>query len=540
MEGISDLNDASAGDDIKIIIDIKKDYNANVILNQLYKYTSLQESFGANMLALVDGKPVVLNLQQMLAEYLKHQENVVTRRTRFDLDKAEKRAHILEGLRIAIDNIDEVIRIIRTSYDNAKERLMERFSLSDLQAQAILEMQLRRLQGLEKEKIDTEYAELQKKIAYYKTILADEKLLLGVIKDEITAIKEKYADERRTKLMQNPGEIDVEDLIEEETCVFTLSNLNYVKRTPLDTYKSQNRGGRGIIGMQTREEDFVKDLFLASTHDTLLFFTSRGKVYRMKGYEIPEAGRTARGVAIVNLLEIDADEKIMAVIPANEFREDQYLVMVTKHGLIKKTDMTSFANIRKSGLIALNLREEDDLISVMTTDGRDEIFVATRSGMGIKFSEEDVRPMGRTATGVKAITLKEDDYVVSAVKIDPEGQLLNVTENGYGKRTTTDKFNLQHRGGKGLKVHQLTEKTGQLTGVLMVGENDELMLITSEGVIIRLRGREISSYNRDSQGVKLMNLDDGVSVVGIAKISEEDIEEEAEETAAEAEKTEVE
>ena len=540
VEGISDLNDASAGDDIKIIIDIKKDYNANVILNQLYKYTSLQESFGANMLALVDGKPVVLNLQQMLAEYLKHQENVVTRRTRFDLDKAEKRAHILEGLRIAIDNIDEVIRIIRTSYDNAKERLMERFSLSDLQAQAILEMQLRRLQGLEKEKIDTEYAELQKKIAYYKTILADEKLLLGVIRDEITAIKEKYADERRTKLMQNPGEIDVEDLIEEETCVFTLSNLNYVKRTPLDTYKSQNRGGRGIIGMQTREEDFVKDLFLASTHDTLLFFTSRGKVYRMKGYEIPEAGRTARGVAIVNLLEIDADEKIMAVIPANEFREDQYLVMVTKHGLIKKTDMTSFANIRKSGLIALNLREEDDLISVMTTDGRDEIFVATRSGMGIKFSEEDVRPMGRTATGVKAITLKEDDYVVSAVKIDPEGQLLNVTENGYGKRTTTDKFNLQHRGGKGLKVHQLTEKTGQLTGVLMVGENDELMLITSEGVIIRLRGREISSYNRDSQGVKLMNLDDGVSVVGIAKVSEEDIEEEAEETAAEAEKTEVE
>ncbi|MBR5590269.1 MAG: DNA gyrase subunit A, partial [Anaerotignum sp.] len=412
VEGISDLYDASAGDDIKIIIEVKKDANANVILNQLYKYTSLQESFGANMLALVDGKPVVLNLKQALEEYLKHQENVVTRRTRFDLDKAEKRAHILEGLRIAIDNIDEVIRIIRTSYDNAKERLMERFGLSDVQAQAILEMQLRRLQGLEKEKIDAEYAELQKKIAYFKMILADRKLMLGVIKDEITAIGEKYRDDRRTKLIQNPGEIDVEDLIDEETCVFTLSNLNYVKRTPLDTYKSQNRGGRGIIGMQTRDEDYVKDLFLASTHDTLLFFTNKGKVYRIKGYEIPEAGRTSRGIAIVNLLEIGSDEKIMAAISVKEFSEDKYLTMITKQGIIKKTDMSSFANIRKSGLIALNLREDDDLISVMEVDNDDHIFVATRKGMGIKFSEADARPMGRTATGVKAITLNEGDYVV--------------------------------------------------------------------------------------------------------------------------------
>ncbi|MBQ7757928.1 DNA gyrase subunit A [Anaerotignum sp.] len=526
VEGISDLYDASAGDDIKIIIEVKKDYNANVILNQLYKYTSLQESFGANMLALVDGKPVVLNLKQALEEYLKHQENVVTRRTRFDLDKAEKRAHILEGLRIAIDNIDEVIRIIRTSYDDAKERLMERFGLSDVQAQAILEMQLRRLQGLEKEKIDAEYAELQKKIAYYKTILADEKLLLGVIKDEITAIGEKYRDERRTKLIQNPGEIDVEDLIDEETCVFTLSNLNYVKRTPLDTYKSQNRGGRGIIGMQTREEDYVKDLFLASTHDTLLFFTNKGKVYRMKGYEIPEAGRTGRGIAIVNLLEIGSDEKIMAGISVREFSEDKYLAMITKQGIIKKTDMSSFANIRKSGLIALNLREDDDLISVMEVDKDDHIFVATRKGMGIKFSEADARPMGRTATGVKAITLNEGDYVVSALKVDPDGQILNVTEKGFGKQTPVEQFNLQYRGGKGLKIHQLTEKTGLLTGVLMIGENDELMLITSEGVIIRLRGKDISSYSRVSQGVKLMNLDTGVTVVGIAKISEEDIVEE--------------
>lgn len=536
VEGISDLYDASAGDDIKIIIDVKKDANANVILNQLYKYTSLQESFGANMLALVGGKPVVLNLKQALEVYLKHQEEVVTRRTRFDLDKAEKRAHILEGLRIAIDNIDEVIRIIRTSYDNAKERLMERFGLSDVQAQAILEMQLRRLQGLEKEKIDAEYAELQRKIAYYKTILADEKLLLGVIKDEITAIGNKYRDERRTKLIQNPGEIDVEDLIDEETCVFTLSNLNYVKRTPLDTYKSQNRGGRGIIGMQTRDEDYVKDLFLASTHDTLLFFTNKGKVYRMKGYEVPEAGRTGRGIAIVNLLEIDADEKIMAGISVREFSEDKYLAMVTKQGIIKKTDMSSFANIRKSGLIALNLREDDDLISVMEVDKDDQIFVATRNGMGIKFSEADARPMGRTATGVKAINLNEGDYVVSALKVDPEGQILNVTENGYGKQTPAEQFNLQYRGGKGLKIHQLTEKTGQLTGVLMIGENEELMLITSEGVIIRLRGKDISSYSRVSQGVKLMNLDEGVSVVGIAKISEDDI---AAEDTEEAEETEI-
>ena len=532
VEGISNVDDASAGDDIRIIIDLKKDANANVILNQLYKYTQLQDSFGAIMLALVDGKPAVLNLKQMLEEYLKHQEQVVTRRTRFDLDKAEKRAHILEGLRIAIDNIDEVIHIIRTSYDNAKERLMERFGFSELQAQAILEMQLRRLQGLEHEKIDSEYRELQEKIAYYKTILADEKLLLGVIKDEISAVREKYADDRRTKLLQNPGEIDVEDLIDEETCVFTLSNLNYVKRTPLDTYKSQNRGGRGIVGMQTREEDYVKDLFLASTHDTVLFFTSHGKVYRMKGYEIPEAGRTSRGMAIVNLLEVGAGEKITAAIPVKEFRTDQYLVMVTKQGLIKKTDMASFANIRKMGLIALNLREDDDLIAVMTTEGDNEIFAATRFGMGIKFSEKDVRPMGRTAAGVKAVKLREGDYVVSAVKMVQGAKVLNVTEKGFGKQTDVSQFNLQNRGGIGLKIHQLTDRTGLLTGALLLEEDEEIMLITSEGVIIRMRGNEISSYGRVSQGVKLMNLDEGVTVVGIAKISGEDVEraEEAGET----------
>lgn len=536
VDGISDLYDASAGDDIQIIIELKKDANANVILNQLYKYTQLQESFGAIMIALVNGKPAVLNLQQMLSEYLKHQEEVVTRRTKFNLDKAEKRAHILEGLRIAISNIDEVIRIIRTSYDNAKERLMERFGLSEIQAQAILEMQLRRLQGLEHEKIDAEYKDLQEKIAYYKSLLADEAKLLGVIRDEMQDIKNKYADPRRTQLVANPGEIDVEDLIDEETCVFTLSNLNYVKRTPLMTYKSQNRGGRGIVGMQTRDEDFVKDLFLCSTHDTILFFTDHGRVYRLKGYEVPEAGRTARGIAIVNLLEIAPDESVTAVIPVKEFREDRYLVMLTKQGLIKKTDMASYSNIRKGGLIAINLREDDSLISVMTTEGEDEILAATRNGMGIRFSEKDVRPMGRTATGVKAISLREGDYLVSAIKMSPTAKVLNVTEKGFGKQTLPEEFKVQYRGGMGVKIHQLTEKTGLLTGVLMLEENEEIMLITSEGVIIRLRGADISTIGRVSQGVKLMNLDEGVSVVGIAKITEDDIESEEEELAEMEEK----
>ena len=536
VDGISDLYDASAGDDIQIIIELKKDANANVILNQLYKYTQLQESFGAIMIALVNGKPAVLNLQQMLSEYLKHQEEVVTRRTKFNLDKAEKRAHILEGLRIAISNIDEVIRIIRTSYDNAKERLMERFGLSEIQAQAILEMQLRRLQGLEHEKIDAEYKDLQEKIAYYKSLLADEAKLLGVIRDEMQDIKNKYADPRRTQLVANPGEIDVEDLIDEETCVFTLSNLNYVKRTPLMTYKSQNRGGRGIVGMQTRDEDFVKDLFLCSTHDTILFFTDHGRVYRLKGYEVPEAGRTARGMAIVNLLEIAPDESVTAVIPVKEFREDRYLVMLTKQGLIKKTDMASYSNIRKGGLIAINLREDDSLISVMTTEGEDEILAATRNGMGIRFSEKDVRPMGRTATGVKAISLREGDYLVSAIKMSPTAKVLNVTEKGFGKQTLPEEFKVQYRGGMGVKIHQLTEKTGLLTGVLMLEENEEIMLITSEGVIIRLRGADIATIGRVSQGVKLMNLDEGVSVVGIAKITEDDIESEEEELAEMEEK----
>ena len=534
IEGISDIYDASSGDDIKIIIELKKDVNANVILNQLYKFTQLQESYGAIMIALVNGKPQVLNLKQILEEYLKHQEDVVTRRTKFDLDKAQKRAHILEGLRIAIDNIDEVISIIRTSYDNAKERLMERFSLSDVQAQAILDMQLKRLQGLEHEKIDEEYRNLMALIKELTEILADTNKLLDVIKKELLEIKDKYNDERRTKIVQNPGEIDIEDLIEEEVSVIAMTNLNYIKRTPLDTYKSQNRGGRGIMGMQTREEDAVTRLFVCSTHDYLLFFTNFGRVYRIKGYQVPEAGRTARGLAIVNLLSISQGETITAVVPVKNFEDDKYLVMVTKSGIIKKTDMSSFANIRKAGLTAVNLREGDELIAAFLTDGTKDIFAATRNGMGIRFNENDVRPMGRTATGVKAITLTGDDYVVSSDIIEENDKLLNVTENGYGKRTEESAFNVQYRGGKGVKIHQITEKTGLLSGVIKVSDNEELMIVTSEGVIIRLRGKEISTFGRISQGVKLINLGEGVSVAGIAKIDEEDImEEESQKTETE-------
>ena len=522
VEGISDLNDASAGDDIKIIIDIKKDYNANVILNQLYKYTSLQESFGANMLALVDGKPVVLNLQQMLAEYLKHQENVVTRRTRFDLDKAEKRAHILEGLRIAIDNIDEVIRIIRTSYDNAKERLMERFSLSDLQAQAILEMQLRRLQGLEKEKIDAEYAELQKKIAYYKTILADEKLLLGVIKDEITAIKEKYADERRTKLMQNPGEIDVEDLIEEETCVFTLSNLNYVKRTPLDTYKSQNRGGKGIKGMQTIDEDFIEDLLMTTNHHYIMFFTNMGRCYRIKAYEIPEAGRTARGTAIVNLLQLQSGEKVTAAIPMREIDDDKYLFMATKGGMVKKTRMCEYSNMRKTGLQAILLREGDELIEVKVTDNTEDIFLATKFGMSIRFKETDARITGRVSYGVIGMKLDEGDEVIGMQMASQGEYMLVVSEKGYGKRTGISEFKLQLRGGKGLLCYNVTEKTGNLVGMKLLDDGRDIMLITNEGILIRMGVDDISVIGRNTSGVKLMSIDadSNVRVASIAKVRE--------------------
>ena len=533
IEGISDLLDESAGDDIRIVIDIKRDANANVVLNQLYKFSSLQESFGVIMLALVDGKPKVLNLKEMLEEYLKFQFEVVTRRTKFDLDKAERRAHILEGYRIALDNIDEVIRIIRESYDDAKENLMARFGFSEIQAQSILDMQLKRLQGLEHEKIDNEYNELMAKIKYFNALLADDKLLYGVIKDEITAIGAKYADPRRTEIINNPGEIDIEDLIEDEMSVITLTNLNYIKRLPLDTYKSQNRGGRGIIGMQTREEDFVKDIFLSSTHDNLMFFTSNGRVYKTKCYEIPEAGRTARGTSVVNMLEISSGEKITSIIPYTDFSEGMNLVMITKHGIIKKTDMSGYANIRKGGINAINLNEGDELISVFITDGTKDIFIATNHGMGIRFNENDARPMGRTATGVRGIKLKGDDFVVGAAIIDDDCMVLNVTEKGYGKRTNADEFKVQLRGGTGVKIQNVTEKTGKLVGISIVKGKEELMMITSEGVIIRIRTNEISNIGRVSQGVKLMNLAEGVKVVSIAKIDEEYIEEETAEVTEE-------
>ena len=407
---------------------------------------------------------------------------------------------------------------------------MERFSLSDVQAQAILDMQLKRLQGLEHEKIDEEYNNLMALIKELNAILADENKLYDVIKNELLDIKNKYGDDRRTQIVQNPGEIDIEDLIEEEASVIAMTSLNYIKRTPLDTYKSQNRGGRGIMGMQTRDEDDVTRLFVCSTHDYLLFFTNFGRVYRIKGYQVPEAGRTARGLAIVNLLSISQGEKITAVVPVRNFEEDKYLVMITRSGVIKKTDMSAFANIRKAGLTAVNLREDDELIAAFLTDGSKNIFVATRNGMGIKFNESNVRPMGRTATGVKAITLGEGDYVVSSDIVEEGDKLLNVTENGYGKRSDESAFNVQYRGGKGVKIHQITEKTGLLSGVIKVGDNEELMIVTSEGVIIRLRGKEISTFGRISQGVKLINLGAGVSVAGVAKIDEEDIIEEEIET----------
>lgn len=533
MEGISDLRDESDRTGMRIVVELKKDINSNVVLNQLYKFTQMGESFGVIMIALVDGKPATLNLKQVLEYYLKHQEEVVTRRTQFDLNKAQKRAHILEGLRIALDHIEEVIKIMRSSRDTAtaKERLRERFDFSEEQATAIAEMRLRALTGMEHEKIDNEYRELMEKIKEFMAILADKNILYRVIKEEILAVKAKYGDVRRTNIINNPGEIEDEDLIEEETSVITMTNLNYIKRTPLMTYKSQNRGGRGIMGMQTRQEDFVKDLFLSSTHDYILFFTDRGRVYRIKGYEIPEASRTARGMAIVNLLEVIPGETITAVIPVREFSDNKYLVMITRQGIIKKTDMMSFAKIRKGGLVAVNLREDDQLISVLMTGGENEILVATRNGRGIKFNEHDVRPMGRTAMGVKAINLNKKDYVVSAVMITEGVTVLNVTENGYGKRTDVGDFNVQYRGGKGVKIHQLTEKTGLLTGVVLISDSEEIMLITSEGIIIRLRGNEISTFGRISQGVKLMNLADEVKVVGLAKISEEDIELEVEKEA---------
>lgn len=529
IEGISGLNDESSREGIRVVIECKKDANATVVLNQLYKFSSLQETYSINFLAIVKGEPKILNLKQMLECYLEHQEEVVTRRTKFELNKALKRAHIVEGFLKALDHIDEVIDIIRASRttNDAKERLMARFDFTEPQVNAIVEMRLRSLTGLEREKLENEYAELMEFIKEMKAILADENRLYQVIKDELLIIKSKYGDERKTKIVQDLGDIDIEDLIEDEMSVVTLTRLNYIKRLPLTTYKSQNRGGKGVMGMQTRDEDLVKNLFLSGNLDYILLFTNKGKAYRIKTYEIPEAGRTAKGTPIVNLLNLSSDEKISAVIPLREF-EDDYLVMTTKKGIIKKTETSKFGNIRNSGLIAVSLKEGDELISVKRTNGDNQIFVATKLGMAIKFDEDNVRIMGRTASGVHAIRLKDDDEVIASEIVNGDFKMLIVSENGYGKCTNADEFRLQSRGGMGTKAYKITNKTGNVVGVNMVNDNEELMIITSDGVVIRIRVRDISTSGRITQGVKLINVGENVKVMSIAKIEEDyiDIDEE--------------
>lgn len=523
IDGITDIRDESDRNGISIVIELRRDVNPTVVLNQLYKYTQLQDTFSVNMLALVDEKPKVLNLKQILEEYLKHQKDVVTRRTKFELNKAEARAHILEGLRKALDKIDLVVSLIRSSktVQEAKEKLMEAIELTEIQAQAIVEMRLRALTGLEREKIDEEYAQLIERIEYLKSILASEFKLLSVIRDEITEIREKYGDGRRTDITIDEDEYDIEDLIDEESIVVTITNLGYIKRIPLDTYKNQNRGGKGIIGVNTIEEDYINKLFATTNFNYIMFFTNKGKAYRIKGYRIPEASRTARGTAIVNLLELDKDEKITAVFPIKEFEENMYLTMVTKKGQIKKTPLKDFRNIRKGGLIALSLSDEDELVAVQQTASYDSILVATKNGQGIMFDATDVRPMGRTARGVRAISLAEDDEVIGATVPKEGEQILTATEKGLGKRTQIEAFRAQRRGGKGLKINKITERTGNIVGISSVKEDDELLLITSQGVIIRIKVSQISSIGRNAQGVKLINVPDDVKVVCLEKVNEE-------------------
>lgn len=525
IEGISGIRDESNREGTRIVIELKKDTNPNVVLNRLYKHTSLQTSFSMIMLALVDGEPKVLNLRQIIEEYLKHQRIVVTRRTRFDLAKAEARAHILEGLIIALDNIDEIISTIRSSYNDAKEKLMIRFGLTEIQAQAILDMRLARLQGLEREKIEAEYEELKKKIAYYKSLLADEHLLMGVIKDELLEIKQKWGDPRRTKIIADEGELDEESLIDEEDVAITLTHLGYVKRVPADTYKAQKRGGKGIVGLTTRESDFVRDLVITSTHDYLMFFTDLGRVYKIKAYEIPEASRTAKGTPVINFLNLNSSERVTAIIPIRKFAPDECLVMVTKQGTIKKTPLSEFDTNRKTGLIAINLKDGDKLISVAQTGGNENVLVVTRQGKAIAFSENDVRPMGRNAGGVRAILLDSGDEVVSMeLDRDQSRKMLVITENGFGKRTPLDEYRLQTRGGKGVATYDKTKfsKTGMLVGATLVNDEDEVMVINSNGVIIRIRASEVSTSGRTTQGVKVMKVDKGNLIVSFAKVVDEE------------------
>ena len=525
VEGISDIRDESDRKDrVRIVIELKRDARPQVVLNQLFKHTQMQDTFGIIMLALVDGEPKILTLRNCLEEYIKHRKQVVLRRTKFDLDKAEARAHILEGLKIAIDNIDEVIQIIRSAYDDAKERLMERFGLSDIQAQAILDMQLKRLSGLQREKIEEEYNELMKLIAYLKEVLSNEALVYDIIKTELLEIKEKYGDERLTKIAAAEGEIDVEDLIKEEQTVVALTRFGYIKRMSLDTYKSQRRGGKGITGMATREEDCVKEIFTASTHDTILFFSNLGKVYGLRGYEVPEAGRTARGTAIVNLLNLDAGEKISAIIPIQNFADGKYLLMATRNGLIKKTPFKEYETNRRTGLIGITLKDGDELIDVRLTDGEDNVVLVTRKGLSITFDEKDVRPVGRSAQGVIGIKLDDGDSVIGMEPIitgNTNATLLAITENGFGKRTELDEYRVQNRGGRGVITYKITPKTGDIVGIKIVGGEEDVMLITDTGTIIRLNVSEISVLGRATQGVTLMRTNDG-KVVSIETIVPED------------------
>lgn len=526
IEGISDLRDESDRAGMRIVIELKRDAIGSVVLNHLYKNTQMQETFGIIMLALVDNKPKILNLKEILEEYIRHQENVITRRTKFELEKAENRVHILEGLKIATDNIDEVISIIRSSYDDPKERLMARFELSEIQAKAILDMRLIRLSGLEREKVEAEINELNIKIAELKGILADEKKILGIIKDELTEIKEKYNDDRRSEIANVIDEIDDEDLIADEENVVTLTHFGYVKRLASDTYRSQRRGGKGVSALATREEDFVENLIVCRTHDYVLFFTNLGRMYRLKAYQLPEAGRQAKGSAIVNLLQLMPNEKVTTIIPVTEFSENQFLTMITKEGVIKKTPLTDYDTNRKGGLYAISLNEEDELINVKLTNGDNQVFVVTHEGKSIRFKETDVRPMGRTAHGVRAIDLSDGDYVVGSAILDGDAELLLVTENGLGKVTASEEYKIQSRAGKGVKTYKITEKTGKLVGVKAVGENDDVMLITSGGTIIRTAVSGISRMGRATQGVMLMRLAEDEKIVSIAQAQHEDEEEE--------------
>ena len=524
VDGITDLRDESDQEGTRVVIEVRRDANANVILNQLYKHTQLQDSFGVIMLALVDGEPKVLNLLQMLDEYLKHQKDVVTRRTKFELNKAEERAHIIKGLLIALDNIDEVIKIIRGSRTtaDAKKNLIERFGLSDAQSQAIVDMRLRQLTGLAREDLEAEYADLMAKIDYLKSILADENKLLTVIKEEIEVIRDKFGDERRTKIGINVGDLSDEDLIPEEDTVVAMTNLGYIKRMTVDNFKSQNRGGKGIKGMQTIDKDFMKDMFMVSTHDYILFLTNTGRIYKLKCYEIPEAGRTARGMAIVNLLQLQPGEKISAMVQMKEFEEDKYLIMATKKGTIKKTPIMAYTNIRKSGIQAITLREDDELIDVTISDNNDNIMLITKKGQGIKFRETDVRETGRSAMGVRGIELNQDDEVIS-MQLESQGEcVLIVSANGMGKRTPFTDFKLQNRGGKGVKCYKISDKTGEIVGAKAVNDGNEIMMITNEGIVIRMFVDDISILGRVTLGIKLMNTGDkdDIVVASITKVKE--------------------